>query len=109
MRRAALSSVGPVRSEKLTSAVAALVKDSPSWPLRVRAAEALGRLGGGGGAPASLLDTLTTAARGDAFALVREAAARAVTAVDTATAKPLLEELTRTDADRGCARSPRSC
>jgi HEAT repeat protein len=98
VRRAALSAVGPVRSDRLTSAVAALVKDSPSWPLRVRAAEALGRLGGKG-APAAVVETLTASARSDAFALVREASARAVTAVDKAAAKPLLTDLAKNDTE----------
>jgi tetratricopeptide (TPR) repeat protein len=105
VRRAALSAIGPVRSDRLTGAVAALVKDSPSWPIRVRAAEALGRLGslasagGQSGAPAVVIETLSASARGDAFALVREAAARAVTAVDTAAAKPLLADLAKGDAE----------
>ena len=99
VRRAALSAIGPVRSDRLTRAVAALVKDSPSWPLRVRAAEALGRLGVRGAPSASLVETLTVSARGDAFALVREAAARAVVAVDTAAARPLLVELAKSDAE----------
>jgi HEAT repeat protein len=73
----------------------------------VRAAEALGRLGrssGGhdGGRPPGLsavAATLSAAARTDAFALVREAAARALAAVDTTAAKPLLEELAKKDAE----------
>jgi HEAT repeat protein len=97
VRRAVLSAVGPVHSERLTRAVAALVKDSPSWPLRVRAAEALGRLGKG--SPAAVLETLLASARGDAFALVREASARAAAAVDKAAAKPLLAELAKSDAE----------
>jgi HEAT repeat protein len=100
VRRAALSSLGPVRGDKVTAAVAALVKESPSWPLRVRAAEALGRLGRGGEVPsAAVVETLSTAARGDAFALVREAAARALAAVDPAAAKPILEGLAKSDAE----------
>jgi tetratricopeptide (TPR) repeat protein len=95
VRRAALSAVGPVKSDKLTAAVAALVKASPSWPLRVRAAEALGKLGGG----PVVIETLSAAARGDAFALVREAAARSAAAVDPTAARPLLEELAAKDAE----------
>jgi HEAT repeat protein len=95
VRRAALSAVGPVKSDRLTAAVAALVKDSPSWPLRVRAAEALGRLGHGG----RVTETLFAAARTDTFALVREAAARAAAALDPAAARPLLEELAAKDAE----------
>ena len=97
VRRAALAAVGAIRSERLTSAIAALVKDSPSWPLRVRAAEALGRIGGGDRAAAGVVETLSAAARGDSFALVREAAARAVASVDPRAARPLLEELAAKD------------
>ncbi len=104
VRRAALSALGPVRSERLVTAVAALVAESPSWPLRVRAAEALGRLGapprdGSSATPAALVTTLSTAARGDAFALVREAAARALASVDAAAARPILQELAAKDAE----------
>jgi tetratricopeptide (TPR) repeat protein len=98
VRRAALSSVGAVKSDRLTAAVAALVKESPSWPLRVRAAEALGRLGRAGGSSV-VTDTLFAAARTDPFALVREAAARAAVVIDPAAARPLLEELAAKDAE----------
>jgi tetratricopeptide (TPR) repeat protein/HEAT repeat protein len=117
VRRAALSSVGPVKSDKLVTAISAIVKESPSWPLRVRAAEALGRLGAGSpgnaavtmgpqAAPnpappwaAQIVSTLSAAAKGDVYALVREAAARALVPVDPAAAKPLLEELAAKDAE----------
>jgi HEAT repeat protein len=99
VRRAALAAIGPIKSEKLTTAVALLVKESPSWPLRVRAAEALGRLGGGGSSSGLITSTLTASARTDAFALVREAAVRALASVDLAAAKPLLEEMAAKDAE----------
>ena len=44
-----------------------LVKESPSWPLRVRAAEALGRLGAGAGAPAPHRATAGPAASSSAI------------------------------------------
>lgn len=107
VRRAALSAIGSVPSPRLTAAVAALVKESPSWPLRVRAAEALGRLGAGAGthprseASEPILETLSAAARSDSFALVREAAARALGAVDGPEARRVLDELaTRDDEPR---------
>jgi hypothetical protein len=103
VRRAALSAVGAIPSERLVEAVAALVKDSPSWPLRVRAAEALGRLGARHGAaappPPILVSTLATAAQHDGFALVREAAARALASVDPAAARPVLSELAKGDVE----------
>ncbi|AKT42377.1 tetratricopeptide repeat protein [Chondromyces crocatus] len=96
VRRAALSALGKVRDGGTVAAVAGIVKSSPSWPLRVRAAEALGRLGGAG-ADKALLETLTVAARSDGYALVREAAARALASADPTAATPLLRELSQRD------------
>lgn len=99
VRRAALAALGPVQSERLVTAVSKLVKEAPTWPLRVRAAEALGRLGRGGESRALIVETLSLAARGDSYALVREAAARALWPVDQGAARPVLEELARKDAE----------
>jgi HEAT repeat protein len=104
VRRAALSAIGSVKDPKAVDAVSKIVRESPSWPLRVRAAEALGRLGaksrdGGGAAPAGVLEALSAAARSDAYALVREAAARAIAPLDPATAAPLLRELAAKDSE----------
>jgi HEAT repeat protein len=96
VRRAALSSVGPVRHEPTIAAVAKLVRESTSWPLRVRAAEALGRLGGPG-APGLLVQTLASAARTDSYALVREAAARALAPLDRSVSVPVLRDLAAKD------------
>ena len=70
--------------------------------MRVRAAEALGRLATGGsaspGASASEATTvLAEVARKDGYALVREAAARALAAVDPAAAAGVLGELAAKD------------
>jgi tetratricopeptide (TPR) repeat protein len=96
VRRTALSAIGPVKQASTVAAVAKLLQTSTSWPLRVRASEALGRLGAGGADP-SVLDTLAAAARADDYALVREAAARALAPLDRARAKPILEELAAKD------------
>jgi cellulose synthase operon protein C len=98
VRRAALAALGAVKSGVTIAAVARVVKESPSWPLRVRAAEALGRLGKGGPAPA-IGETLAAAARSDAYALVRESAARALASIDMGAARPLLQELAAKDAE----------
>jgi tetratricopeptide (TPR) repeat protein/HEAT repeat protein len=100
VRRAALAAIGRVQSPATIAAASKLVKDSPSWPLRVRAAEALGRLGAGGSsAPPAIVATLSAAARGDAYALVREAAARALAPIDKTGSRPLLEELAARDSE----------
>ncbi|HEY4117512.1 MAG TPA: HEAT repeat domain-containing protein [Byssovorax sp.] len=95
VRRAALAAVGPVKSPTTLDAVARLVASSKSWPLRVRAAEAMGRLGAGGRAT----ETLARAAKSDSYALVREAAARALVRVDRAAAASVLQDLAATDAE----------
>ncbi|WP_437637802.1 tetratricopeptide repeat protein [Sorangium sp. So ce854] len=108
VRRAALSALGAVRHGPTIAAVSELLRSSSSWPLRVRAAEALGRLGapGAGGAsgagaagarPSQVVETLGAAARSDAYALVREAAARALVAADRAAAAPVLKQLAARD------------
>ncbi len=96
VRRTALSAIGPVKHAPTVAAVARLLQTSTSWPLRVRASEALGRLGQGSADPA-VVETLSAAARTDSYALVRESAARALAPVDRARAKPVLEELAAKD------------
>ena len=62
------------------------------------AADALGRLGAGSGeSKTTIIETLAAAARGDSYALVREAAARALAPVDRVAARPVLEELAAKD------------
>ncbi|WP_437969557.1 HEAT repeat domain-containing protein [Sorangium sp. So ce260] len=102
VRRAALAALGAVRHGPTIAAVSELLRTSSSWPLRVRAAEALGRLGapGGGaagGKPGQVAETLGAAARSDAYALVREAAARALASADRAAAAPVLKQLAARD------------
>src|SRR5262249_36016513 len=97
VRRAALSSIGLVRSEATIAAVAKLVLEASTWPLRVRAAEALGRLGGPSGASPTVLSTLARAAKNGPYALVREAAARAIAPLDHTVSTPLLKDLAAKD------------
>ncbi|WP_437837505.1 tetratricopeptide repeat protein [Sorangium sp. So ce1153] len=104
VRRAALSALGAVRHGPTIEAVSELLRSSTSWPLRVRAAEALGRLGApgagagaAGGRPSQVAETLGAAARSDAYALVREAAARALASADRAAAAPVLKQLAARD------------
>ncbi|WP_437915450.1 tetratricopeptide repeat protein [Sorangium sp. So ce302] len=102
VRRAALAALGAVRHGPAIAAVSELLRTSSSWPLRVRAAEALGRLGApgggaGGGRPSQVAETLGEAARADAYALVREAAARALASADRAAAAPVLRQLAASD------------
>ena len=96
VRRTALSTIGAVKYGPTLAAVSRVLQTSTSWPLRVRASEALGRLGLGGADP-GVLESLSAAAKGDSYALVREAAARALAPIDRAAAKPVLEDLAAKD------------
>jgi tetratricopeptide (TPR) repeat protein/HEAT repeat protein len=99
VRRAALSALGPIKHSPTITAVARLLRESSSWPLRVRAAEALGRLGAGRSAAPQVVDTLSSAARTDSYALVREASVRALVPLDAVAAAPLLREIAAKDAE----------
>jgi hypothetical protein len=74
-----------------------MLQKSPSWPLRVRAAEAFGRFG-----PAARsigFAPLAQAARSDPYALVREAAMRSATIVDPQGAHAVLADVAQKDAE----------
>ena len=95
VQKLAVSAVGAVSSPSVFRAVAGMLQKSPSWPLRVRAAEALGRFG-----PAARsigFPALAQAARSDAYALVREAAMRSAAQLDRAGATSVLREVSEKD------------
>jgi tetratricopeptide (TPR) repeat protein len=94
VRRAALA-VARTTDPAVASAVAARLTREEDWALRVAAAEALARAPG----VASGVSELTRAATTDGYALVREAAVRALFAVDPRAAKPVLERIEQTDAE----------
>ncbi|MEZ4310165.1 MAG: HEAT repeat domain-containing protein [Polyangiaceae bacterium] len=98
VQRAALSALGKVKSDATIAAVAKVARESESWSLRVRAAEALGRLGAGSSTK-QVVETLTAAAQKDTFALVREAAARSLGPVDKSAAAALWKQLAEKDAE----------
>jgi len=95
VRRAALSALGPEQRE-LAKSVAARLNQEAEWPLRATAAEALGRMAKGAPEPA-VVDALTRAAVSDPYALVREAAARALAAVAGNGALATLRQLKERD------------
>ena len=106
VRRAALSALGPEQRE-LAKPVAARLNQETEWPLRASAAEALGRVAKGQAEP-SVVEALTRAAVSDPYALVREAAARALAAVAGPAALPTLRQLKERDPEprlRGLAES----
>ncbi len=95
VRRAALSALGPEQRE-LSKSVAARLNQETEWPLRATAAEALGRMAKGNPDPA-VVEPLTRAAVSDPYALVREAAARALAAVAGNAALSTLRQLKERD------------
>ena len=95
VRRAALSALGPAQAG-LAQAVAARLPQEQEWPLRATAAEALGRMAKGSG-DRGVSEALSRVALTDSYALVREAAARALLAVSGAAAAPVLRQLLAAD------------
>jgi tetratricopeptide (TPR) repeat protein/HEAT repeat protein len=93
----AVAAIGAEANEAVVREVVSLLQHSASWPLRVRAAEALGRVGPS--ANAAIFNALAAAARGDAYALVREASMRALVRVDAGRARPVLREIAEKDAE----------
>ncbi len=89
VQRMALAAVGKQSSSAASQACGRVLFGSENWPIRVLAAEALGRLGAGGSSEAAGL--LERAVKNDGYALVREAALRGL-AFDTRT----LERVART-------------
>jgi tetratricopeptide (TPR) repeat protein/HEAT repeat protein len=96
VQRLAVSSVTSAANEQVVQAIASLLH-SRSWALRVRAAEALERIG----PPAKQAGfaALVEATRTDSYALVREATMRAAAKVDRAASLPLLQERSEKDGE----------
>jgi tetratricopeptide (TPR) repeat protein/HEAT repeat protein len=96
VQRAGLAALSDSQSADAAPAIATLLKSARDWSVRVRAAEALGRVPHGpDGAVARA--ALVHAAAGDPFALVREAALRSLSRVSPAEARAVLSRAARTD------------
>ncbi|MCC6215639.1 MAG: HEAT repeat domain-containing protein [Polyangiaceae bacterium] len=95
VRRAAIALARELELREAAPQLAALLAD-PEFGARVAAADALAALGA---ADRDIEDRLRRAALSDAYALVREAAVRAVAAVGGAHARSTLEEVRRVDAE----------
>jgi HEAT repeat protein len=96
VQKAALDALALRPSHEAARAVAELLSSTPSWSVRLGAAQALGRMGTYASAEDSL-EILIRAARKDPFALVREAALRALPRVSPAKARPVLEQAVARD------------
>jgi HEAT repeat protein len=101
VQRTALSGLStlaaPHRPEAIDAIVALLVGRS-DWPVRVRAAEALGELGRGSRNPKAVA-ALKQASQRDGYALVREASLRALLLVDESAARPVLKHAADKDSE----------
>jgi HEAT repeat protein len=97
VQRFAIGAVGAKANQPVVKQVVSLLQHGGSWSLRVRAAEALGRVGPS--AKAGAFAQLADVARTDIYALVREAAMRALAQIDPTAARPTLREITTRDAE----------
>jgi cellulose synthase operon protein C len=106
VQRGAASTLEQRPNPEAARAVAHLLSSSQSWSLRRQAAQTLERMGSAGRAD-EVLAALETAALGDSYALVRNAAALALFAVDARGAQSVLERVARTDPEASVQASVR--
>jgi HEAT repeat protein len=106
VQRVALSAVGAPRAsgqvaagdERAVAAVAKILATHESWPMRILAAHALGRLGALSSAGAAgAAPRLAEAAARDTYALVRQAALESLASFDAAAARGVAQRLAATD------------
>ena len=101
VRRAVLSAYaagGAASSDQAADAISKLAKESKDWALRVRAAEAMGRVGKGAQKERTLA-ALASLARTDPYALVRESAVKALGDLDPKAGESVLRELAKKDSE----------
>lgn len=96
VQRVALAALGRSPSKESLAAAAKVLRTHDSWAMRVLACEALGRLGKAG-AGGDATAELQSAARKDAYALVREAALKALATFDPPSATTLAKTMAETD------------
>jgi hypothetical protein len=105
VQNAALSAIAENHLTAAAGAIANLLTHAEDWPLRRRAATALGELGS---SDSAVRTSLVRAATSDEYALVREAAVRALARVDPSGARAVLSQLVEKDPEprvRAAARS----
>jgi HEAT repeat protein len=97
--RTALVALGQLPRPKAALTASKFLGESPSFARRVLAAEALGRLGEAGMGTA-VVAPLMTATQRDSYALVREAALRALSRFQAPGLKALAQDLATRDPER---------
>jgi hypothetical protein len=96
VQRVALAAIGVQPNPKALAAVSKLLSSDDNWAIRVLAAQAAGRLGAAGlGVDATKI--LQQAATKDPYALVREAALKALAGFDPVAGKTLAAKMAETD------------
>ena len=98
VQQAALVAVRHVKDARAIAAVTELLAAAGDWPVRVRAAEALGRMKPTGGVDAASR-ALALAATRDKYALVREAAIVSLHALDQKGSRTVLGDVASRDAE----------
>jgi len=98
VQRVALSAIGAQASPRAVAVVAKLLATHENWAMRILAVQALGRLGAAGSGEAAAKH-LRVAAIKDSYALVREAALKALAAFDARGARDLAQEVAAKDAE----------
>jgi HEAT repeat protein len=93
-----LAALGGGHRADAIEAIVALLAGRSDWPVRVRAAEALGELAKGSRNPRAVT-ALGQASQKDSYALVREASLRALFAVDEAAARPIMKQVADKDSE----------
>jgi tetratricopeptide (TPR) repeat protein/HEAT repeat protein len=96
VQRTGLNALSERPDQAGAEAVASLLAESESWSVRRQAAQVLEQMGETG-ALGVVRQSLTKAALDDAYSLVRDAAARALYAIDPSAALPVLERLAQAD------------
>jgi hypothetical protein len=96
VQTAALAALSPLQATDAIRVVTELLGGDTDWPVRVRAAATLGRLGRGSADPRAIA-ALSAVATTDSFALVRDAAVQALFQVDEARARGVLSEIAAND------------
>ena len=98
VQRTTLSAIGSQADPGVVREVSHILAQHESWAMRVLAAEAMGRLGSAG-ARGIADSSLRQAATHDSYALVREAALRALASFDAEGARPLARVMAGADAE----------
>jgi tetratricopeptide (TPR) repeat protein len=100
VQRGALSTLESRPDPEAARAVSGLLTRSPSWSVRRQAAQTLERMGNVARSD-EVVGALEAAALGDGYALVRDAAVRALFAIDPRGSQSVLERVGRADPEAG--------